>query len=837
MKNLFQRLRKSRRQNRQCIDKRNCGLEVIPEKIMRCKESIEELRLDENRIRELPSHFFDLCSLRELGLRDNQLEILPQNIKNLQNLVELDVSKNQLIDLPDEIAELKCLKMLNISENPIENLADKAVSLCNLTILNMNYMLLEDLPAGIGELKNLVSIELRENLIFSLPLSFARLAKLERLDLGKNQLQEFPCSVCMLSNLDELWLDENEITDLPGEIENLTSLTFLNLSKNLIKSVPNTIGDLSKLKALFLADNLISSLPDEIGGLSDLRIVNISRNRIFELNPSIGNCLNLEELVLTENFLVELPHSVGNLSRLKYLNIDRNRLTILPKELGELLELKVLSVRGNELTFIPNEIESCVKLRVLDVSDNTLQTLPFTITNLKIRGLWLSENQAKPMPSFQTDYDFDSGDPILRCFLLPQIKDKDSYCHTDKYYKSASNISGDTCGKSRSLYSEDADPQECPQGIVGANLVKFHSVEGLDNTNGDKSFALARKKTPHPKELRDMAKKLFDTKLDKTLDIAEDKLNTSKETDTKILLDHKGDTPFLSHEYEMPHVNVNETSNPEKQYHRDLDNIHNHYTSTKSFSEDLPIQNINLQTTEMSENKKEYFEGSICENKLYSIDEYLSNPRVAHEKIQLTSSSNNLIGTYDESQDVLEAKAAVSPEERDIKMGSLNVSRDLTVFVEQKGDEKLGLSISTIMNTATHGDSYGGVFVSKIAPESPAHYGGLQENDILLSVNGTSVSNLAHQEVVNHLKDAGKFITLGIRRKENLHTNTKCMENISQENLNLESDNLLNEPISFNSLGTVNYISPSCYMANRPSRLRQNQLGQYNCLKFGENFS
>ena len=109
--------------------------------------------------------------------------------------------------------------------------------------------------------------------------------------------------------------------------------------------------------------------------------------------------------------------------------------------------------------------------------------------------------------------------------MLPQIKDKDSYCHTDKHYNSASNISGDTGGESRSLCSEDGNPQEGPQGIAGTNLVKFHSIDGLDNTNGDKSFALARKKTPHPKELRDMAKKLFDTKLDKPLDIAEDELN------------------------------------------------------------------------------------------------------------------------------------------------------------------------------------------------------------------------------------------------------------------------------------------------------------------------
>lgn len=49
-----------------------------------------------------------------------------------------------------------------------------------------------------------------------------------------------------------------------------------------------------------------------------------------------------------------------------------------------------------------------------------LEYLPITITNLHLNALWLSENQAKPMLKFQTDFDDRTGQHVLTCFLLPQ---------------------------------------------------------------------------------------------------------------------------------------------------------------------------------------------------------------------------------------------------------------------------------------------------------------------------------------------------------------------------------------------------------------------------------
>ena len=69
-------------------------------------------------------------------------------------------------------------------------------------------------------------------------------------------------------------------------------------------------------------------------------------------------------------------------------------------------------MRENKLTSLPREIGTCAELHVLDVSGNQLQHLPFTLTNLNLKALWLAENQAKPMLNFQTDYDDQTGEQV-----------------------------------------------------------------------------------------------------------------------------------------------------------------------------------------------------------------------------------------------------------------------------------------------------------------------------------------------------------------------------------------------------------------------------------------
>lgn len=49
-----------------------------------------------------------------------------------------------------------------------------------------------------------------------------------------------------------------------------------------------------------------------------------------------------------------------------------------------------------------------------------LTHLPMSLTTLRLKALWLSENQSQPLLTFQTDEDPESGEKVLTCVLLPQ---------------------------------------------------------------------------------------------------------------------------------------------------------------------------------------------------------------------------------------------------------------------------------------------------------------------------------------------------------------------------------------------------------------------------------
>lgn len=57
---------------------------------------------------------------------------------------------------------------------------------------------------------------------------------------------------------------------------------------------------------------------------------------------------------------------------------------------------------------------------ILCVSLWRLLYLPLTLTTLRLKALWLSENQSQPLLTFQTDMDPESGEKVLTCVLLPQ---------------------------------------------------------------------------------------------------------------------------------------------------------------------------------------------------------------------------------------------------------------------------------------------------------------------------------------------------------------------------------------------------------------------------------
>ncbi|XP_036357512.1 protein scribble homolog isoform X5 [Octopus sinensis] len=483
------------------LDRRHWNLTTVPDDVLRYSRSLEELLLDANQLRELPRGFFRLLQLRKLSLSDNEIGRLPPDVSNFVNLMELDISRNELCEIPENIKFCKNLQVFDLSSNPLPRLPEGLTQLRNLTHLGLNDLAIIRLPADLGGLCNLVSLEVRENLLKTLPPSLAQLSKLENLDLGSNEIEILPETIGDLNSLQELWLDCNNLIQLPRELGQLKKLAQLDVSENHLEFLPEEIGGCHNMTDLCLSQNNLETLPEGIGFLKKLSILKCDQNRLATLTAQIGNCESLQEMILTENFLTELPITIGKLGNMNNLNVDRNRLTDIPIEIGKCSKLGVLSLRDNRLLRLPQELGNLKELHVMDVSGNRLEYLPFTVANLNLSALWLSENQAQPMVKFQTEFDERTGQKVLTCFLLPQ-----QAFHTESMGKYENLLRG-------SIATDQDSRSSWPERSRGS-VVHFPDSECSDDEDSPSESQLRRHGTPHPRELKNRHAKLLKKEID-----------------------------------------------------------------------------------------------------------------------------------------------------------------------------------------------------------------------------------------------------------------------------------------------------------------------------------
>ncbi|MGI4859612.1 MAG: NEL-type E3 ubiquitin ligase domain-containing protein, partial [Janthinobacterium lividum] len=113
--------------------------------------------------------------LQELRLNGNRLMNLPDGIGQLRHLRRLSLNENQLSGLPDAIGELQALRSLRIADNELSRLPESIGRLQQLESLVADGCLLGCLPSGIGLLSRLRELELEDNLLTSLPGDLAAL--------------------------------------------------------------------------------------------------------------------------------------------------------------------------------------------------------------------------------------------------------------------------------------------------------------------------------------------------------------------------------------------------------------------------------------------------------------------------------------------------------------------------------------------------------------------------------------------------------------------------------------------------------------------------------------
>ncbi|XP_055699199.1 protein lap4-like isoform X13 [Phlebotomus papatasi] len=772
------------------VDKRHCSLPNVPEEILRYSRSLEELLLDANHIKDLPKNFFRLHRLRKLGLSDNEIHKLPPDIQNFENLVELDVSRNDIPDIPDDIKHLRSLQVADFSSNPIPRLPAGFSQLKSLTVLGLNDMSLTSLPADFGSLTQLESLELRENLLKSLPESISQLTKLERLDLGDNEIEHLPPHLGHLPALQELWLDHNQLQKLPPDIGLLKNLVCLDVSENRLEELPEEIGGLENLTDLHLSQNLLETIPDGVLHLTKLTILKLDQNRLHTLNESIGTCVNMQELILTENFLMELPKSIGNMTKLNNLNVDRNALTELPIEIGNCVNMGVLSLRDNKLTKLPSELGNCLQLHVLDVSGNRLNHLPYSLVNLQLKAVWLSENQAQSLLTFQPDTDEATGEQVLTCFLLPQ----------QEYQPLSPDNQNDTD-------SEGWEEREAS---------RTHSVKFSEDSVTDKEQTpFVRQNTPHPKELKMKAHKLFAKEKSKTEDtIGLDTLSeesSSKPSSVKTVIESgtmdnisetqtdvgsippSGAVIVAGKSVSQEPIGIPQVRSDVVEEVRDVltmpvgdSNVVGlpNPPGDPDIDADMEDRRVGFTINQESEDDGHFPNDpeDLMKRplKLHRRDtpHHLKNKRVQHG---MNDKAANLIiaNALKMKENVLQEPViqhriehVVQEEPDDSKAEEEDAADGITELREERYEihiertsAGLGLSIAGGKGSTPFKGDDEGIFISRVTEGGPADLAGLRVGDKVLKVNGVSVELADHYEAVEILKACGSVLVLLVTRE------------------------------------------------------------------------
>ncbi|KAF7247003.1 Leucine-rich repeat-containing protein 1 [Varanus komodoensis] len=119
--------------------------------------------------------------------------------------------------------------------------------------------------------------------------------------------------------------------------------------------------------------------------------------------------------------------------------------------------------------------------------------LPMSLTSLKLKALWLSDNQSQPLLTFQTDTDPEIGEKILTCVLLPQMPSEPG-CQENL----------PRCGALESLVNEMSDETWNERAVNRVSAIRF--LEDEKDEEDNEMRTLLRRATPHPGELKNMKK-------------------------------------------------------------------------------------------------------------------------------------------------------------------------------------------------------------------------------------------------------------------------------------------------------------------------------------------
>ncbi|XP_026776875.2 extracellular matrix protein 2 isoform X1 [Pangasianodon hypophthalmus] len=243
------------------------GLETIP----LLPGSLEELRINDNKINQVLSHNFEgLSNLLHLELAGNILwegSVEPLAFQHLTTLKHLRLDNNRFSSIPSGLPpSLEDLKM------PHNQLVEVQESVLNnsvhLTALDLSHNLLSDTsfyPGAWIDLPKLKTLDLSHNHLYMVPAHLPRV--LRQLSLQHNFIQSIPPNTLshLRPGLQSLRLSHNQLLEqgLLGKAFHgaYKTLEELLLDNNRLERVPPNVRYFKNLHQLRLDHNLISAVP------------------------------------------------------------------------------------------------------------------------------------------------------------------------------------------------------------------------------------------------------------------------------------------------------------------------------------------------------------------------------------------------------------------------------------------------------------------------------------------------------------------------------------------------------------------------------------------------
>lgn len=286
------------------LDISNNRLKDLEEAHLHRLQSLQGLRLSNNRLTKLPVYFGQYRALRSLNLSSNSLSEFPDFLCDVRTLVDLDISFNSISALP-RIGQLTCLERLWATNNKLSG----------------------SFPPDLCNLVNLREIDVRFNALVSMDV-MSQLPRLEYLMIGHNSISAFEG---YFPKIRVLHMNHNPVTRF-GMSQSVPSLSVLNLaSANLAQLPEDLFPRITGLTKLILDKNHFTSISGNIGKLIRLEHLSVARNSLDELPPEVGRLAELRYLDVRENNLGRLPPEIWYARRLETLNVSSNVLEGFPK--------------------------------------------------------------------------------------------------------------------------------------------------------------------------------------------------------------------------------------------------------------------------------------------------------------------------------------------------------------------------------------------------------------------------------------------------------------------------------------------------------------------------